>query len=258
MIANIKNILIDIRRKIIYGYRGKSEWYVAYIRKSGAKIGENVTIFDPGTCIDITRPWLLEIGNNVKISRGVTILTHGFDWSVLNGKYGDICGSAGKVKIGDNVFIGMQSTILKGVTVGDNVIIGANSLVNKDIPSDSVVAGNPAKVICSLDEYHEKRLNLQKKEAEELAREYKKTTGKIPPKEIFREFVFLFNNEEDSSGKLEEKSFEEILHINGNYKKTVEAYKKRNILFDSYDDFLTDCFGDKWRNNIEYEKFNEK
>lgn len=243
MISKIINIFTDIRLKIIYGNRGKSEWYVAYIRKSGARIGENVTIFDPNIYIDITRPWLLEIGNDVKISRGVTILTHGFDWSVLNGRYGDICGSAGKVKIGNNVFIGMHSTILKGVTIGDNVIIGANSLVNKDIPENSVVAGNPAKVICNLDEYHEKRLKLQVKEAKELAIAYKQATGEIPPKEVFREFVFLFDNEEDSNGKLKEKSFEEILHIGGNYERTIEVYRKRNVLFDSYDEFLADCFG---------------
>lgn len=241
-ISEIKNIFKNIRLKIIYGYRGKSEWYVEHIRKSGAKIGKNVTIFDPDTCIDITRPWLLEIGDNVKITRGVTILTHGFDWSVLNGKYGDICGAAGKVKIGNNVFIGMQSTILKGVTIGDNVIIGANSLVNRDIPSNSVVAGNPVRVICSLEEYHEKRLKLQYEEAKQLAKAYKETTGMKPPREIFREFAFLFRNEENSNGKLIEKSYEDILHINNNYEKTIEAYRKRKIIFNSYEEFLTRCF----------------
>lgn len=239
MLSKIKELLKNIRLKIIYGYRGKSEWYVEHIRKSGAKIGENVTIFDPDTCIDITRPWLLEMGNNVKITRGVTILTHGFDWSVLNGKYGDICGAAGKVTIGNNVLIGMQSTILKGVTIGDNVIIGANSLINKDIPSNSVVAGNPAKVICSLDDYHNKRLSLQFEEAKELAKAYKAATGLIPPQHVFREFVFLFKNEEDEYGKLIEKSYEEILHINGNYNKTIETYKKRKPMFNSYEDFIT-------------------
>lgn len=221
MLSKIKELLKNIRLKIIYGYRGKSEWYVEHIRKSGAKIGENVTIFDPDTCIDITRPWLLEMGNNVKITRGVTILTHGFDWSVLNGKYGDICGAAGKV------------------TIGDNVIIGANSLINKDIPSNSVVAGNPAKVICSLDDYHKKRLSLQFEEAKELAKAYKAATGLIPPQHVFREFVFLFKNEEDECGKLIEKSYEEILHINGNYNKTIETYKKRKPIFNSYEDFIT-------------------
>lgn len=84
-------------------------------------------------------------------------MTHGYDWAAMKGYYGEICGSAGKVKIGNNVFIGMQATILKGVTVGNNVIIGANSLVNKDIPDNTVVAGNPAIIIMTLDEYYEKR-----------------------------------------------------------------------------------------------------
>ena len=87
-------------------------------------------------------------------------MTHGYDWSVLKGKYGEICGSAGKVKIGNNVFIGMQATILKGVTIGNNVIIGANSLVNKNVPDNTVVAGNPAKVIMTIDEYYEKRKRI--------------------------------------------------------------------------------------------------
>ena len=56
--------------------------------------------------------------------------------------------------IGNNVFIGMKSTILKGVHIGDNVIIGANSLVNKDIPDNCVEAGNPCLVIVGLEEYH--------------------------------------------------------------------------------------------------------
>ena len=86
---------------------------------------------------------MIEIGNNVSITTGVTILTHGYDWSVFKGMYGDVLGSAGRVKIGDNVFIGMHSTILKGVTIGDNVVIGANSLINKDVPDNCVVVGNP-------------------------------------------------------------------------------------------------------------------
>ena len=60
------------------------------------KIGEETTIYVPmKTQIDTTRPWLITIGNNVKITEGVTILTHGFDWSGLKGVYGDILGSGG-------------------------------------------------------------------------------------------------------------------------------------------------------------------
>ena len=62
----------------------------------------------------------------------------------------------GEINIGDNVFIGSNSTILYDVTIGDNVIIGAGSLVNKDIPNGSVAAGVPARVIGSFDEYRTK------------------------------------------------------------------------------------------------------
>ena len=59
----------------------------------------------------------------------------------------------GRVSIGDNVFIGAESVILPNVKIGSNVIVGANSTVTKDIPDGVVVAGSPARVICTLDEY---------------------------------------------------------------------------------------------------------
>ena len=67
----------------------------------------------------------------------------------------------GRVSIGNRVFIGHNTTVLCGVTIGDDVVIGAYSLVNKDIPSNSVYAGNPAKYICSYEEFkskHEKEI----------------------------------------------------------------------------------------------------
>ena len=60
------------------------------------------------------------------------------------------------IEIGDNVFIGAESVVLPGVTIGSNVIIGANSTVTHDIPDNSVVAGSPARVICTLEAYLEK------------------------------------------------------------------------------------------------------
>lgn len=156
-------------KKMLLGPRGSRESYVSYLRSQGMVIGENTVIYSPMHCvIDQTRPWMIEIGDNVSITEGVTILTHGYDWSVFKGKYGDVLGSAGRVKIGSNVFIGMNATILKGVTIGDNVVIGANSLINKDVPSDCVVAGNPQRVICGIDEYLEKRRAAQVAEAAEL------------------------------------------------------------------------------------------
>jgi acetyltransferase-like isoleucine patch superfamily enzyme len=62
----------------------------------------------------------------------------------------------GKIVIGNNCFIGNGSKIMLGVRIGDNVIVGAGAIVTKDVPSNSVVAGVPAKVICTIDEFYEK------------------------------------------------------------------------------------------------------
>ena len=144
----ILKILKKYVKRMLFGYRADSEAYIAHMKKIGARVGERVQIFSSRhVLIDMTRPWLIEIGNDVQITHGVIILTHGFDWSVIKGKYGEVLGSSGKVKLGNNVFIGMNSIILKGVTVGDDVIIGAGSVITKDVPSGTVVAGNPARVI---------------------------------------------------------------------------------------------------------------
>lgn len=155
----VKNFI----KKIILGHKSSSENYLNYLRKKGCKIGKGTIIFSSplNVVIDETRPWLIDIGNDVQITRNVTIITHGYDWSVLKGVYGEVLGSSGKVTIGNNVFIGMNSTILKGTTIGDNVIIGANSLVRGTIPSNVVIGGNPAKVICSVEEYYKKRKAAQ-------------------------------------------------------------------------------------------------
>lgn len=188
---NIKRLI----KKLCYSYRCDQESYIEYLRRGGAEIGERVRIFDPQTTIiDATRPFMLKIGNDVQITSGVTILTHGYDWSVIKGAYGEVLGSAGEVVIGNNCFIGMHTTILKGVHIGDNCIIGANSLVNKDISAGYVAAGNPAKLIMTVEEYRKKRIDAQLKEAEELYRCYVKRIGKEPPIEVFDEFFGCFKN----------------------------------------------------------------
>lgn len=187
-----------IIKSFIYKEKADSDSFVEYLKKMGVRIGDRTVIYAPTkTCIDTTRPWLIEIENDVKITEGVTILTHGYDWSVLQNVYGEVLGSSGKVKIGDNVFIGMKTTILKDVEIGDNVIIGANSLVNKDIPSNVVVAGNPARVIMSIEEYYQKRKLMQEKEAAELVQEYRKVFNRNPEKKHMYEFFWLFANGND-------------------------------------------------------------
>ena len=191
-------MLKEIIKKMLYKEKYNSDTYIAWLRKQGMKIGARVSIYVPSkTVIDITRPWLIEIGDDVQITEGVTILTHGYDWSVLKGVYGEVLGSSGGVKIGNNVFIGMKSTILKGVHIGSNVIIGANSLVNKDIPDNCVVAGNPAKVIMSLEQYYEKRKKAQLEEATELVKLYRERYGTEPDDKALHEFFWLFCDGKD-------------------------------------------------------------
>jgi len=223
-------------KKLFYAHRCDQETYIEYLRRGGAEIGERVRIFDPqSTVIDATRPFMLKIGNDVQITSGVTILTHGYDWSVIKGAYREVLGSAGEVVIGNNCFIGMHTTILKGVHIGDNCIIGANSLVNKDIPNGYVAAGNPAKPIMTVEEYRKKRIDAQLKEAEELYRCYVKRMGKEPPIEAFDEFFWLFQKRDETSLTEGEKT---KMRLVGTYERSMELYSQTKPMFDGYDEFL--------------------
>ena len=101
-------------------------------------------------------PYLITIGNNCALTEGSKIYTHG-GARVARGKYPDF-DTFGKVVLGNRVYVGSRAQIMPGVTIGDNVLIAAGSVVTKSIPSNVVVAGNPAKYICTLDEYIEKNL----------------------------------------------------------------------------------------------------
>lgn len=215
----------DFLKRLAYGQRASSKSYINHLRSLGMVIGENTAIYSPTHCvIDLTRPWMVEIGSNVSITQNVTILTHGYDWSVFKGRDGDVLGSAGHVHIGDNVFIGMGATILKGVTIGDNVVIGAGSLINKDVPDNCVVVGNPQRVVCSIDDYLEKRREAQLSEAADLYEHWRRNSpegkrGGVPSKEIFREFFWLF--EERGPQGFEYPEFERVMALCGSYDKSV-------------------------------------
>lgn len=172
-----------------------------------------------------------------KLQGGVTILTHGYDWSVLKGVYSEVLGSSGAVSIGDNVFIGMQSTILKGVHIGNNAIIGANSLVNRDIPDNCVAAGNPCKVIMSLDEYYKKRKEAQFSEAMELVRLYRDRYGKEPDEKALHEFFWLFSDDPDQLPEI----WKSMNRLCGNEERTATVMRGHKKMFTDMNDFLSQC-----------------
>ena len=117
-------------------------------RAKGVEIGQNTEIYN--TKIDSLRPFLVRIGDNTLIT-GSRILTH--DASTKKGLgYTKL----GRVTIGDNVFIGINTIILPNVTIGNNVIVGAGTVVSKDIPDNSVVVGNPMRIVSTYQETLEK------------------------------------------------------------------------------------------------------
>lgn len=121
-----------------------------YLKRQGMKVGKDTYIYSCKN-FDGGWPWLIEIGDRVTISTNVTILGHDASTNVVG------CGTKlGKVKIGNNVFIGTGTVILCGTRIGDNVVIGAGSVVSGRIESGCVYAGCPARRVCSIEEYEEK------------------------------------------------------------------------------------------------------
>ncbi len=107
------------------------------LRTIGVKVGRDVA-FGLESTVDIFYPELIEIGDNSIIGYNTVILAHEFVGGELR---------VGRVKIGRNVTIGANCTILPGVEIGDNSIIAAHSLVNSDIPPNVLAGGVPARVI---------------------------------------------------------------------------------------------------------------
>ena len=103
-------------------------------------------------------PKLISFGDNVWIASGVSFVTHDVIHRMLNNKSGgnEFQENIGCIDIRDNVFIGANVTILPNVLIGSDTIVAAGSVVNKSIRG-GVYAGVPAKYVCSLDEFIEKR-----------------------------------------------------------------------------------------------------
>jgi acetyltransferase-like isoleucine patch superfamily enzyme len=149
----------------LYSIRGSGK-RTEYIRKKHVygSIGKNCTIEKRKVPLYAN---LIRLGNNVHIASNVSFLTHDISYLVLNGipsvkSQGGVQERIGCIEIGDNVFVGSGTHILYDTKIGSNVIIGTCSVVTHDIPDNCVVAGVPAKVICSMDQFIEKRFNEEK------------------------------------------------------------------------------------------------
>lgn len=153
--------------KLIYLYTRFFCSAQKYASQQGVKFGKNCSI---DTRYFGTEPYLIEIGNHVQVTNGVRFFTHGGSW-IFRLKYPDF-DYFGKIKIGDNVYIGNCAIILPGVSIGDNVIVGAGAVVTKSIQEGAIVAGNPARVVSSLVELEHKikKYNLDTKKMNPLVK----------------------------------------------------------------------------------------
>ena len=221
-----------INKFLTFSRRRRSSFEtIKYLRSKGVKIGESCYIRSD-THIDLTRPSLLEIGNGVRFGPKFTVYTHDFASTVFLQKNKEFINSSGRVKIGNNVYFGINCTVLKGVTIGDNVIVGAGSIVVGDIPSNSVASGVPAKVVCSLDDYYAKRKEKSLQEAFDYARSIQERYGRKPVEaDFFEEFPFFVNGNEIDKYP--------TIPIERQLGNALPEWKKNHkAMFDSFEDFL--------------------
>lgn len=127
---------------------------VEELRKLGATIGNDVEIWTDK--IDKGHAFLLKIGDRVTIS-DARILLHDASTKRFIG-YSKV----GRVVIGNDVFIGADAIILPGVNIGNNVVIGAGTVVTKNIPDNSIVVGNPGRIIGTTEKFIEKNKQMLK------------------------------------------------------------------------------------------------
>lgn len=126
----------------------------AFFRRKGARIGKDcrILIHEFGS-----EPFLVSIGDHCTIAPGVAFITHDASVGLFRAEIPDLH-VFGKIDIKENCFIGLRATILYNVTIGPNAIVGTGSVVTRDVPPNTVVAGVPARVVSTLDDYKKKCL----------------------------------------------------------------------------------------------------
>lgn len=151
--------------KIIYIFSAEryKKLYPKYLRGLGINIPEDYYegghgFISPSVVFDGNDFSLISIGKNTTISADVIFLTH--DYSISKGLKMIGAENSGRflrpISVGDNCFIGMRSMLLPGTTIGNNVVVGAGAIVKGNFSDGVVIAGNPARVICTTKEWAEK------------------------------------------------------------------------------------------------------
>ena len=121
----------------------RNERLIARLRRRGVRIGEGCVILTDQFSLE---PYLVEIGNRVAVSGGTMFLTHdGAAWLLRRTR--PDAQHFGRIRVGDDTYIGQNCILLAGARIGTNCIIGAGAVVRGEIPDNSVAMGNPAAVV---------------------------------------------------------------------------------------------------------------
>lgn len=235
--GRLKEIIKSIKINVWNNRIDKNqEIYNKYLESIGISLGKNVLFVKPSSnCVDTSAPYLISIGDNVCVSKGLTLFVHDYSAFIERKITGEVLGGVGGVRIGNNVQIGADVTILMDTEIQDNVIIAAGAVCKGKLESGFVYGGVPAKKIQSVNDFVNKRRNDQLIQAVNLTLAYYKNYKKFPDKKEFYPFhlfpIFLkVENWPESfwKGFGQRLSKEEIQNF----------YKNYEPMFQCYDDFI--------------------
>ncbi len=146
--------------------------YIVVCKSQGMKIGKGVKIF--GRVNFGSEPYLIEIGEKTQIANGVSFVNHGGTTKTIRRLSGfENVRIFGRIKVGRNCTIGSNCIIQQNVEIGDNCILGASSVLTHSMPSNSVFSGNPARFVCTTEQYAESILENNTEYPRELERNRK-------------------------------------------------------------------------------------
>lgn len=196
-------------------FYGFHELVQARTKDSKIKIGDNTILSNDIVLVAVKS---IEIGENCLIGDRLTI--YDCDGHEINPLFrNNSVGKISPVFIGDNVWIGSMVTILKGVSIGNNSIVAANSVVAHDVPNNSIVAGNPAKVVKEIKGFDSECKEMFKKNIECLIN----NGNFIEAKKLINQYKINVPND------IEIFSMESVINILDNNLEEAESILKEGL-----------------------------